>query len=175
MGRDPVPLFITESTKEYIMQTISPFLWFDHEAEEAAELYVSLVENSRITSVGRYPEGSPFAAGTAMSVSFVLDGAEFQALNGGPGHPFTDAISFLIRAETQERIDELWERLTADGGEPGPCGWLKDRYGLSWQVVPSVLGDLLGGPDPVKAGRAMQAMLGMSKLDIAELRAAYDG
>lgn len=156
-------------------QSISPFLWFDHEAEEAAEHYVSIFDNSRILAVARYGEGAPAPAGTAMSVSFELDGTAFQALNGGPAFHFTEAVSFVVRAETQAEIDRLWERLTSGGGEPGQCGWLKDRYGLSWQVVPPTLAELLGDPDPARAGRAMQAMLTMGKLDIAALRAAADG
>jgi predicted 3-demethylubiquinone-9 3-methyltransferase (glyoxalase superfamily) len=156
------------------MQKISPFLWFDNQAEEAAEFYVSIFDNSSVTNVSRYSEGAPVAAGTAMGVSFVLDGVEFQALNAGPAFTFSEAISFFINAETQEEIDYLWDALTADGGEPGRCGWLKDRFGLSWQVVPSVLGKLLSDPDPEAAGRVMQAMLGMGKLDIAALQAAHD-
>jgi predicted 3-demethylubiquinone-9 3-methyltransferase (glyoxalase superfamily) len=156
------------------MQTISPFLWFDTEAEEAAQFYVSIFPNSRIESVSRL-EGAPGPEGGVMSVSFVLDGLEVQALNGGPAHfSFNESISLFVRAETQSKIDELWERLTADGGEPGQCGWLKDKYGLSWQIIPPALDELLGDPDPARAGRAMQAMLAMSKLDIAALRAAAD-
>lgn len=156
------------------MQKISPFLWFDTQAEEAARFYVSVFKNSEMLNVSYYPESAPYPAGTAMSVSFVLDGVEFQALNGGPEFHFTEAISLFVTAETQGEIDELWEKLTSDGGEPGPCGWLKDRYGLSWQIVPPIMGTLLGDPDPVKAGRVMQAMMAMGKLDIAALRAAYD-
>ena len=154
------------------MSQISPFLWFDTQAEEAAEFYVSVFKNSEILGVSRYGEGAPRPAGSAISVSFVLDGLEFQALNGGPEFNFTEAVSFFVSAATQAEIDDLWEKLT-DGGEPGRCGWLKDKYGLSWQVVPPVLGELLGDPDPVKSGRVMQAMLGMGKLDIAGLRAAH--
>lgn len=157
------------------MQTISPFLWFDDQAEQAAEFYVSLFPGSRIVSVSRYPEGSPGPAGQAMSVTFELDGLGLQALNGGPAFSFTEAISLFVRVETQEEIDRLWDALTADGGEPGRCGWLKDRWGLSWQIVPPVLFELLGDPDPERAGRAMQAMLTMGRLDIAALRAAADG
>ncbi|WP_127125368.1 VOC family protein [Georgenia sp. SYP-B2076] len=156
------------------MQRISPFLWFDDHAEEAAEFYVSLFPNSGIRHVSRYGAGGPGAPGSAMSVSFVLDGMEVQALNGGPQFSFTEAISFFVRAETQQEIDRLWDALTA-GGEPSQCGWLKDRYGLSWQIVPPALDELLGDPDPDRAARAMRAMLGMSKLDIAALRAAADG
>ena len=157
------------------MQTISPFLWFDNQAEEAAELYVSIFKNSSILGVSRYGEGAPVPAGTAMSVSFRLDGLEFQALNGGPLYAFTEAISFVVRTETQDEIDDVWGKLTRDGGEPGRCGWLKDRFGLSWQVVPPVLFELLSDPDPERSGRVMQAMMGMGKLDIAGLRAAHEG
>jgi predicted 3-demethylubiquinone-9 3-methyltransferase (glyoxalase superfamily) len=155
------------------MQTISPFLWFDDQAEQAAEFYVSLFPNSRILGVSRYGEGAPQPAGTAMSVSFVLDGLEVQALNGGPEFHFTEAISLFVKAETQEEIDRLWDRLT-EGGEPSQCGWLKDRYGVSWQIVPNALMSLLADPDPGRSSRAMHAMLGMRKLDIAALRAAAD-
>src|SRR5450830_1865517 len=156
-----------------MMQTITPFLWFDDQAEEAAHFYTSVFPSSSILDVTRYGEGAP-QAGTAMVVTFVLDGLELHALNGGPGFPFTEAVSLYVTAETQDEIDELWTRLT-DGGEPGRCGWLTDRYGLSWQIVPPVLGELLSDPDPARAGRTMQAMLGMGKLDIAELQAAADG
>jgi len=155
------------------MQKISPFLWFNDQAEEAANFYVSIFKNSAILGVSRYGEGAPCPAGTAMSVSFVLDGLQFTALNGGPQFTFTEAISLFVTAETQDEVDDLWEQLTT-GGEPGQCGWLKDKYGLSWQIVPPVLFELLGDPDPDKSSRVMQAMLGMSKLDIAGLRAAYD-
>jgi predicted 3-demethylubiquinone-9 3-methyltransferase (glyoxalase superfamily) len=154
------------------MTSISPFLWFDDAAEEAAEFYVSLFPDSRIVSVGRYPEGSPLPAGTAMSVSFVLDGLEVQAMNAGAGPSFTEAVSFFVQVETQDEIDRYWDALTADGGEPGQCGWLKDRWGLSWQIVPPLLGRLLSDPDAARAGRVMQAMLGMKKLVIADLESA---
>jgi predicted 3-demethylubiquinone-9 3-methyltransferase (glyoxalase superfamily) len=157
------------------MQKISPFLWFDDQAEEAANFYVSIFKNSWIQSVSRYAEGGPGEPGTAMSVSFTLDGLEFQALNGGPQFSFTEATSFFVSAAGQEEIDHLWEKLTSDGGEPGQCGWLKDRYGLSWQIVPPVLGELLGDPDPDKASRVMQAMLAMGKIDIVALQTAHDG
>jgi predicted 3-demethylubiquinone-9 3-methyltransferase (glyoxalase superfamily) len=156
------------------MQKISPFLWFDDQAEEAANFYVSVFKNSAILDVSRYGEGAPRPAGSAMSVSFVLDGLELQALNGGPQYSFTEAISLFVTAQTQDEIDGLWEKLTSGGGEPGQCGWLKDRYGLSWQIVPPALGQLLGDPDAAKAGRVLQAMLGMSKIDIAQLQAARD-
>lgn len=154
------------------MQTISPFLWFDNQAEEAANYYVSVFKNSKILSVSRYTEGAPYPAGTVMGVNFVLDGVEFQALNGGPQFTFTEAISFFVRVETQEEIDDLWEKLTT-GGEPGPCGWLKDKFGLSWQIVPPVLGEMLADSDAAKASAVMQSMLEMGKIDIEGLRAAY--
>lgn len=157
------------------MQKISPFLWFDDQAEEAANYYVSIFKNSAILGVSRYGEGAPRPAGTAMSVSFMLDGLEMQALNGGPQFTFTEAISLFVTAETQDEIDELWDKLTSGGGEPSQCGWLKDKYGLSWQIVPPVLFELLGDPDPDRSSRVMQAMLGMSKIDIAALQAAHDG
>jgi predicted 3-demethylubiquinone-9 3-methyltransferase (glyoxalase superfamily) len=156
------------------MQKITPCLWFDDQAEDAANFYVSIFRNSAILDVSRFGEGAPRPAGSAMLVTFVLDGLEFQALNGGPEFNFTEAISLSVPAETQDEIDDLWERLTSGGGEPSQCGWLKDKYGLSWQIVPPVLGELLGDPDPDRSGRVMQAMLGMSKIDIAGLRAAYD-
>jgi len=156
------------------MPKIHPFLWFDDQAEEAASFYVSIFRNSSILDVSRYGEGAPRPAGTAMSVSFVLDGLELQALNGGPQFTFTEAISLFVSAQTQDEVDDLWEKLTSGGGEPGRCGWLKDRYGLSWQIVPPVLFELLGDPDPDRSSRVMQAMLGMGKLDIAALRAARD-
>ncbi|QWT25395.1 VOC family protein [Subtercola sp. PAMC28395] len=157
------------------MQKISPFLWFDTQAEEAAELYVSIFDNSKILSVSRYPEGSPMPAGTAMGVSFVIDGLEVQAMNAGPQFPFTEAISLFVSAETQEKVDFYWDSLLSGGGEPSRCGWLKDRFGLSWQIVPPLLSQLLGDTDPVKAERTMQAMMGMSKIDLAALQAAHDG
>jgi predicted 3-demethylubiquinone-9 3-methyltransferase (glyoxalase superfamily) len=161
--------------KELVMQKITPFLWFDDQAEEAANFYVSIFRNSWIMGVSRYGDGGPGPAGTAMTVTFTLDGLEFQALNGGPEFAFTEAISLFVSAVGQDEIDHFWEKLTSDGGEPGQCGWLKDKYGLSWQIVPPVLGELLGDPDPDKSSRVMQAMLGMSKIDIAALRAAHDG
>jgi predicted 3-demethylubiquinone-9 3-methyltransferase (glyoxalase superfamily) len=156
------------------MQKISPFLWFDSQAEEAANFYVSVFENSRIINVSRYAEGGMAPAGSAMSVTFELEGLEFQALNAGPQFSFTEAISFFVQAETQEEIDRLWDVLTSDGGEPSRCGWLKDRFGLSWQIIPPILGQLLSDPDPARAGRAMQAMLSMGKIDIAGLQAAAE-
>ncbi|MET0806014.1 MAG: VOC family protein [Lacisediminihabitans sp.] len=157
------------------MQKITPFLWFDTEAVDAAEYYVSLFPNSSITKVSRYPEGGPRPAGEPFGVEFVLDGGEFRAINAGPGHPFTDAISLFVSVETQEEVDRLWDGLIAGGGAPSRCGWLTDRWGLSWQIVPTILDEVLTGPDPAGASRAMQAMMEMDKLDIAALRAAYDG
>jgi predicted 3-demethylubiquinone-9 3-methyltransferase (glyoxalase superfamily) len=154
------------------MQKITPFLWFDNQAEEAMNFYVSIFKNSKITSVSRYPEGAPGPAGQVMTATFQLEGQEFIALNGGPDHQFTDAISFYVDCKNQEEVDELWSKLT-EGGEEGPCGWLKDKFGLSWQIIPSVLGELLTDPDPVKAQSVMQAMLQMKKIDIKALQQAY--
>ena len=153
------------------MQRITPFLWFNDNAEEAVNLYVSIFKNSKVLSVSRYTEGAPRPAGMVMSVTFQLDGQQFMALNGGPEYKFTEAVSFYVACETQAEVDTYWDRLT-EGGEPGPCGWLKDRFGLSWQIVPTALGELLGDPDPKKAQRVMEAMLRMSKLDIKALQAA---
>jgi predicted 3-demethylubiquinone-9 3-methyltransferase (glyoxalase superfamily) len=155
-------------------QKIIPNLWFDTEAEEAADFYISVFKNSRIVGVTHYTEAGPRDAGMVMTVEFELDGQRFVGINGGPDFKFDEAVSFEIKCETQEEIDYFWERLS-DGGEEGPCGWLKDRYGLSWQVVPTGMEELFADPDPERAKRAMQAMLGMSKLDIAALRSAADG
>jgi predicted 3-demethylubiquinone-9 3-methyltransferase (glyoxalase superfamily) len=154
------------------MTSITPFLWFDADAEEAAELYVSLFPNSSITRVDRYPEGSPMPAGSAMSVFFELDGRPVHALNGGAMFPHTEAFSFFVEVDSQEEVDRYWEALLAGGGTPSQCGWLKDRFGLSWQIVPSALGRLMSDPDPERASRVMQAMLGMQKLVVADLEAA---
>jgi predicted 3-demethylubiquinone-9 3-methyltransferase (glyoxalase superfamily) len=156
------------------MQKITPYLWFDGQAEEAAAHYTSIFKTSRIVDVQRFGEGGPLPAGTAITVTFELDGQRFVALNGGPQFSFTEAISLYVSCRDQDEVDELWERL-ADGGEKGQCGWLKDRYGVSWQVIPDALGELMGDPDPEKAGRVTRAMLGMTKIDIAGLRAAYEG
>ncbi|HKS48342.1 MAG TPA: VOC family protein [Amycolatopsis sp.] len=155
------------------MQKIVPFLWFDSQAEEAARLYTSIFPNSKITDVSRYGEAGPRPAGSVMTVGFELDGVPFIALNGGPEFKFTEAISFSVTCQTQEEVDELWAKLS-EGGEEGPCGWLKDRYGLSWQIVPKQLHELIGDPDPVKARAATEAMYKMKKLDIAELKRAHD-
>jgi predicted 3-demethylubiquinone-9 3-methyltransferase (glyoxalase superfamily) len=157
-----------------MQQKITPNLWFDSEAEEAASFYLSVFKDSRIVNVTRYPQDSPGEAGTVMTVEFELDGQRFVAINGGPQFTFTEAVSFQINCADQDEVDYYWERLT-DGGEEGPCGWLKDRYGLSWQVVPAGMDELFTDPDPARAQRAMQAMLKMSKLDVAALREAADG
>jgi len=156
------------------VKRITPFLWFDKDAEDAANFYVSVFPNAKIGSVSRYGEAAPGEAGSVMTVEFELEGQRFVALNGGPQYKFTEAVSFVIDCETQDEVDEYWEKLS-EGGEKGPCGWLKDRYGLSWQVVPSVLPELLTDSDPEKAQRVMNAMLQMSKLEIEPLRRAYEG
>jgi predicted 3-demethylubiquinone-9 3-methyltransferase (glyoxalase superfamily) len=153
---------------------IVPNLWFDTQAEEAAEYYTSLFPNSRIGAVARYTEAGPGPAGSVMTVEFELNGQRFVGINGGPQFPFTDAVSFMITCDTQDELDSYWARLT-DGGEEGPCGWCKDRYGLSWQIVPTGMEDLFSDPDTSRAQRAVQAMFGMKKLDIAALQAAADG
>jgi len=153
---------------------IVPNLWFDTQAQEAAAFSCSVFENSRVVNVARYTEAGPRPAGTVMTVEFELDGQRFVAINGGPQFTFDEAVSFAIECETQEEIDLYWDRLS-DGGEEGPCGWLKDRYGLAWQVVPTGMDELFADPDPARAERAMRALLGMGKLDIAALRSAADG
>jgi predicted 3-demethylubiquinone-9 3-methyltransferase (glyoxalase superfamily) len=153
---------------------ITPCLWFDTEGEEAARFYCSLVPNSRITDTQRYGEAGPGTAGSVMTVGFELDGRPYLALNGGPDFRFNEAVSFQISCEDQAEVDRYWDALTADGGEEGPCGWLKDRWGLSWQIVPTALPRLLADPDPDRAQRAMKAMFGMKRLDIAALREAAD-
>ncbi|MBA3490151.1 MAG: VOC family protein [Longispora sp.] len=156
------------------MQKITPWLWFDGKAEEAAHHYTSIFKNSRITDVKRYSEGAPFPAGTALTVSFEIEGQEFGALNGGPHFKFTEAISLYVDCKSQEEVDDLWDKLS-EGGETSQCGWLKDKYGVSWQIIPSILNELMSDPDPEKAGRVMQAMLGMTKIEIKGLRDAYEG
>ena len=156
------------------MHKITTFLTFDNQAEEAVNLYVSVFKNSKILNVSRYGEGAPVPTGTVMSVSFMLEGQEFMALNGGPHFTFSDGISLFVSCERQDEVDELWEKLSA-GGEKGPCGWLKDRFGVSWQIIPAALGQMLGDKDPQKSQRAMQAMLKMTKIDIAALRQAFEG
>ncbi len=155
------------------MQKITPFLWFDDKAEEAAKFYVSLFKNSKIVGVTRYGKAGPGPQGGVMTVRFELGGQEFIALNGGPHFKFTEAISFSVDCKTQEEVDEFWRRLS-EGGEEVQCGWLKDKYGLSWQINPTILGGMLGDPDPEKSKRVMEAMLKMKKIDIGRLTQAYD-
>lgn len=155
------------------MQKIIPFLWFDDQAEEAATFYVSLFKNSKLLNVARYGDAGPGPKGSAMTVTLELAGQKFIALNGGPLFKFTEAVSFLINCETQEEVDDLWKKLSA-GGTESQCGWVKDKYGLSWQVVPTALGEMLQDEDPKKSQRVMQAMLQMGKIDIAKLKQAYN-
>ncbi|MEU3248333.1 MULTISPECIES: VOC family protein [unclassified Streptomyces] len=150
-------------------------LWFDGQAEEAAHYYVSFFKNSRLGRIGRYTEAGPGPAGSVLAAEFVANGQRFVALNGGPQFTFDEAISFQIHCDDQAEVDHYWNRFVEDGGEAGPCGWVKDKFGLSWQVVPSRLIDLISDSDPVKAARTTQAMLGMSKLDIGALEKAYAG
>ena len=156
-----------------MQKKITTFLTYDGQAEEAANLYTSVFDDSRIVSTTRYGEGGPGAPGSVMSVTFELAGQEFFALNGGPSFSFTPGISLFVDCETQEEVDDLWERLS-EGGEKGPCGWLTDRFGVSWQIIPRTLGELLGDDDREKAQRVMQAMMQMSKIDISGLHRAYD-
>jgi predicted 3-demethylubiquinone-9 3-methyltransferase (glyoxalase superfamily) len=156
------------------MQKITPCLWFDTEGEDAANFYTSVFPNSRILDIARYGSAGPRPEGTVMTVSFELDGQEFVALNGGPDFTFSEAVSFQVSCKDQEEVDEFWSKLS-EGGEEGPCGWLKDRFGLSWQIVPTALPELLGDPDHEKAQRVMEAMLKMKKIDIDELERAAAG
>jgi predicted 3-demethylubiquinone-9 3-methyltransferase (glyoxalase superfamily) len=157
------------------MQKITPFLWFDNQAEEAVNFYVSIFRNSRITNIARYGDDAAKVSGrrqgSVMTVAFELDGQPFVALNGGPVFTFSPAVSFVVDCATQEEVDRLWDRLSA-GGEPQQCGWLRDKYGVTWQIVPAVLGKLLSDPDAARAQRVMQAMLQMNKLDIGALKQA---
>jgi predicted 3-demethylubiquinone-9 3-methyltransferase (glyoxalase superfamily) len=162
------------------MQKISPFLWFDDKAEEAANFYVSVFSarsggagDSKVLNVSRYGAAGPGPDGSVMTVTFQLEGQEYTALNGGPLFPFTEAISFLVSCETQEEVDDLWEKLS-EGGETSQCGWLKDKFGLSWQIIPTALGELAGDPDPEKSQRVIKAMLEMTRIDIAGLKRAYE-
>ena len=156
------------------MQKITPFLWFDNNAEEAANFYVSVFKNSKVLNIARYGEVGPGPKGTVMTVEFELDGQEFVALNGGPQFKFTEAVSFVVNCDTQEEVDYYWERLS-EGGEKSRCGWLRDKFGLGWQVTPTILGKLLADKDQEKANRVMQTMLKMDKLDIEPLQRAYEG
>jgi predicted 3-demethylubiquinone-9 3-methyltransferase (glyoxalase superfamily) len=153
------------------MQKITPFLWFDHNAEEAMNFYASIFKNSKMGSVTRYGDAGPGPKGTVMTATFQLEGQEFMVLNGGPLYKFTEAISLFVNCETQDEVDRLWDQLSA-GGSKGRCGWLKDKYGLSWQIIPAALGQLLGDPDPERSKRVMQAMLQMDKIDIQRLNQA---
>lgn len=155
-----------------MMQKITPFLWFDNQAEEAMNFYVSIFQNSEVVNVTRFGEAGPGPEGSAMIATFRLDGQEFMALNGGPHFQFTEAISFFVDCETQDEVDYFWDKLS-EGGETSQCGWLKDKFGLSWQIVPSILGELMQDEDPEKAKRVTQAMLQMTKIDIAQLQQAY--
>jgi predicted 3-demethylubiquinone-9 3-methyltransferase (glyoxalase superfamily) len=157
------------------MQKITTFLWFDDNAEEAMNFYVSIFKNSKVLNVSRYPGGAPGIPGKVITGTFQLEGQNFMALNGGPQFKFTEAVSLFVSCENQAEVDELWAKLTADGGKESQCGWLKDKFGLSWQIIPTALGRLLGDPDPARAQRAMQAMLKMKKLDVAQLEAAAKG
>ena len=156
------------------MQKITPFLWFDNNAEEAASFYVSVFKNSKFLNVARYGDAGPGPKGSVMTIEFELNGQEFIALNAGPTFKFTEAISFVVNCETQEEVDYYWERLS-EGGEKSRCGWLKDKFGLSWQVTPTILGKLMADKDPQKSKRVMERMLQMDKLDIEPLQRAYEG
>jgi predicted 3-demethylubiquinone-9 3-methyltransferase (glyoxalase superfamily) len=166
--------FDLRKLEDDFVQKITPFLWFDDKAEEAMNFYVSIFKNSKIVNVTRCGDAGPGPKGSVLMGTFQLDGQEFHALNGGPMFRFTEAISFFVNCETQEEIDELWEKLSA-GGEKQRCGWLKDKYGLSWQIIPSALGEMMRDQDAARSGRVMKAMLQMDKFDIARLRRAYEG
>ena len=157
------------------MQKLVTYLWFDDKAEEAMKFYVSVFNDSKILNTSRYPDGGPGRPGKLMTGTFQLEGQQFHALNGGPQFKFTEAVSILVNCETQQEVDDLWAKLTAGGGEESQCGWLKDKFGLSWQIIPTVLGEYLGDKDPAKAKRAMEAMLKMKKIDIKALKDARDG
>ena len=157
------------------MQKISPFLWFDDQAEEAVNFYTSIFKNSKILNVTRYGEVGPGPKDSVMTVAFQLEGQEFMALNGGPHFKFTEAISFVVKCKTQEEVDDLWENLSEGGGEKIQCGWLKDKYGVSWQVVPTILGEMISDPNRAKSQRVMEAMLKMKKIEIEGLNRAYAG
>ena len=156
-------------------EKITPFLWFDKEAEEAANYYVSIFKNSKVLGVTRYGDAGPGTAGTVMTATFQIEDQVFTGVNGGPHFKFTEAISFVIHCKSQEEVDHYWEKLTANGGQESQCGWLKDKYGMSWQVVPDALLEMIKDPDPEKSRRVMNAMLQMKKIEIAKLREAYNG
>ncbi|MBN8620977.1 MAG: VOC family protein [Anaerolineae bacterium] len=156
------------------MQKITPFLWFNDNAEDAINFYTSIFKNSRVINLSRYGEGAPVPSGTLMSGTFQIEGQEFMVLNGGPHFKFNEAISLFVDCESQAEVDELWGKLT-EGGEEGNCGWLKDKFGVSWQIIPRALGELLNAPDPAQAQRVMQAMLQMKKIEVEKLQQAYDG
>jgi len=157
------------------MQKITPFLWFDNNAEEAINLYVSIFKNSKVGKVSRYGDAGPGPKGSVMTATFELEGQEFMALNGGPHFKFTPAISLFVNCETQEEVDEIWNKFLSAGGKADQCGWLTDKYGLSWQIIPKALGVMLSDPDPEKSQRVMKAMMQMVKIDIAGLKRAYEG
>jgi predicted 3-demethylubiquinone-9 3-methyltransferase (glyoxalase superfamily) len=157
------------------MSKITPFLWFDNQAEEAVKFYTSIFKNSKVGKVARYGDAGPGPKGSVMTASFELDGQEFVALNGGPHFKFTEAISFVVNCEDQREIDDYWNKLTAGGGQESQCGWLKDKFGLSWQIVPTILSKLLSDTDPKRSQRVMQALMPMKKLIIADLENAYNG
>jgi predicted 3-demethylubiquinone-9 3-methyltransferase (glyoxalase superfamily) len=161
--------------RSHPVQKITPFLWFDDRLEDAVNFYTSVFPNAKVTNISRYGDAGPLPAGTIMTATFELEGQEFMALNGGPEFTFNEAVSFFVKCENQAEIDSLWNKLTADGGSEQPCGWLKDKFGLSWQIIPNALGQYLGDPDPAKAQRVMQAMLQMKKIDVAALEKAYAG
>ncbi len=156
------------------MQKITPFLWFDNQAEEAVNFYVSVFKNSKVGTITRYGDSGPGPKGSVMTIAFELDGQNFTALNGGPHFKFTEAISLVVNCADQEEVDYFWEKLTADGGQEVQCGWLKDKYGLSWQVVPKILPELLQSGDPKKSERVMKALMQMKKLDVAKLKEAAE-
>jgi predicted 3-demethylubiquinone-9 3-methyltransferase (glyoxalase superfamily) len=157
------------------MNKITPWLWFDGEAEAAAEYYTSIFPDAKMGETRYYPEGGPMPGGSVMTVDFEVAGQPFVALNGGPEFTFNEAVSFYVDCKSQEEVNELWERLTADGGVPGQCGWLKDKFGLSWQIVPHALVDIMNDPDPERVNRAMGALMRMGRIEVAELQAAANG
>lgn len=157
------------------MQKITPFLWYDSQAEEAAKFYSSIFKNSKIGTVRRYGEAGPGPKGSAMTVDFQIEGQDFIALNGGTHYQFTPAISLFVKCETQAEVDDLWEKLLSGGGKPNRCGWLQDKFGVSWQIIPATLSKLMGDPDPEKSSRVMRAMLQMEKINIDGLKRAHEG